>query len=76
MLRLVGFYLIIGIGHNFPWQMRPKMEVPPGGSPYSVSFTLENCDQPSELVVTAVYYARNFFILPWLWLSKIKKLLA
>ena len=27
MLRPLGFYLSLGISHNFPWKMRPKMVV-------------------------------------------------
>ena len=49
---------------------------PPGGPTYLVSFSLENCDQTSVSVVSTVYYASNFFILPQLRLGKIQKLLA
>ena len=28
MLRPLGFYLSLGISHNFPRKMRPKMVVP------------------------------------------------
>ena len=46
---------------------------PPGGSPFLVSFSLENCDQPSGSVVSTIYYSSNFLILPRLRLGKIKK---
>ena len=49
---------------------------PPEGPPFLLSFSLENCDQPSRLVVSTVYYASNFSILPRLRLGKIKKALV